>query len=487
MRWRRKLGSIGCLNDESSDDDAEYADDDGGVGECPELGSIGCLNDESSDDDAEHADDDGDVGECPELGSIGCLNDESSDDDAEYADDDGGMGECPERTRALLECAPEDATETSNLAIADDVSLLESSVPGVSMDLLPNPNVADPAESPQVLNVTEILKRKHVTHSEAKLVQQVLKVLVDMRQATNPVSGVRCFELQPGRGVGTLWMQVPRARVADGDAGVRQQQRRAKSIGFLMQTTNTGAETAARVMRTQRTMFTEAASRASILSKQQLGVEATREVMHALNASWSGVRALKKTLNLFGVPLTFASEAAMKEHVNEFTVPLMYFRIHLDAGKAANGKKTEALVSCCCVLDVLARDADAIVAGNLGNHMKRKLPNDPNVYERDVMHVLVNEDYGGESGKFSIGYLDVDKPCGDKHRAIVCSYEALKPEDPKPVSNGYAAFKAAKDEGFDNNSVIDESFGVRVLREAFNQFGISVQRYWNGAVSLSLP
>ena len=129
-------------------------------------------------------------------------------------------------------------------------------------------------------------------------------------------------------------------------------------------------------------------------------------------------------------------------------------------------------MSCCCVLDVLARDADAIVAGNLGNHMKRKLPNDPNVYERDVMHVLVNEDYGGESGKFSIGYLDVDKPCGDKHRAIVASYEALK---------------QAKDEGFDNNSVIDEGFGVRALREAFNEVGISVQRYWNGAVSFSLP
>ena len=29
------------------------------------------------------------------------------------------------------------------------------------MDLLPNPDVADPAEPPQVLNVTEILKRKH--------------------------------------------------------------------------------------------------------------------------------------------------------------------------------------------------------------------------------------------------------------------------------------------------------------------------------------
>jgi len=224
------------------------------------LGSIGCLNDESSNDDAEHADDEGGVGECPELGSTGCLNDESSDDDAEHADDEGGVSECLERTPALLERAPEDAAEASNLAIPDDVSMLESSVPGVSMDLLPNPNVADPAEPPQVLNVTEILKRKHVTHSEAKLVQQVLKVLVDMRQATNPVPGVQCFELQPGRGVGTLWMQVPRARVADGDAGVRQQQRRAKSIGFLMQTTNTGAKTAARVMRTQRAMFTEASA-----------------------------------------------------------------------------------------------------------------------------------------------------------------------------------------------------------------------------------
>ena len=50
-----------------------------------------------------------------------------------------------------------------------------------------------------------------------------------------------------------------------------------------------------------------------------------------------------------------------------------------------------------------------------------------------------------------------------------------------------AAFKAAKDEGFDNNSVIDEGFGVRALREAFNEVGISVQRYWNGAVSFSLP
>jgi len=32
--------------------------------------------------------------------------------------------------------------------------------------------------------------------------------------------------------------------------------------------------------------------------------------------------------------------------------------------------------------------------------------------------------------------------------------------------------------------VIDEGFGVRALKESFNEFGISAQRYWNGAVSL---
>ena len=49
------------------------------------------------------------------------------------------------------------------------------------------------------------------------------------------------------------------------------------------------------------------------------------------------------------------------------------------------------------------------------------------------------------------------------------------------------AFEAAKKEGFDDSSKIDEGFGVRALREAFNKFGISVQRYWNGAVRSSLP
>ena len=49
------------------------------------------------------------------------------------------------------------------------------------------------------------------------------------------------------------------------------------------------------------------------------------------------------------------------------------------------------------------------------------------------------------------------------------------------------AFKTAEDEGYDDNSNIDEGFGVRAMREAFNKFGISVQRSWNGAVSLCLP
>jgi hypothetical protein len=32
--------------------------------------------------------------------------------------------------------------------------------------------------------------------------------------------------------------------------------------------------------------------------------------------------------------------------------------------------------------------------------------------------------------------------------------------------------------------VIDEGFGIRALREAFNKFDINMQRYWNVAVSL---
>ena len=50
-----------------------------------------------------------------------------------------------------------------------------------------------------------------------------------------------------------------------------------------------------------------------------------------------------------------------------------------------------------------------------------------------------------------------------------------------------AAFKAAEVKGFEEKGVIDEGFGVLALRETFNEFGISVQRYWNGgAVSLPL-
>jgi len=97
----------------------------------------------------------------------------------------------------------------------------------------PNPDVADPAEPPQVLNVTEILKQNHVTHTEAKLVKKVLSVLEDMLQATNPAPGVRCFEKISRNGISTVWMQVPRGRVPDGNAGSKQQQRRAKLIAYV--------------------------------------------------------------------------------------------------------------------------------------------------------------------------------------------------------------------------------------------------------------
>ena len=49
--------------------------------------------------------------------------------------------------------------------------MLELAVPGEAVEPLPNSDVADPAEPPQVLNVTEILKRNHVTCTEAKLVK----------------------------------------------------------------------------------------------------------------------------------------------------------------------------------------------------------------------------------------------------------------------------------------------------------------------------
>jgi hypothetical protein len=62
--------------------------------------------------------------------------------------------------------------------------------------------------------------------------------------------------------------------------------------------------------------------------------------MQFVNTSWSGMQALKNILGHFGIHLQLASEqeVAVKGHVNEFTVPLPYFRVHLDAGKAAKGK-----------------------------------------------------------------------------------------------------------------------------------------------------
>jgi hypothetical protein len=242
-------------------------------------------------------------------------NESSEEDEEERADDKGSLGECPERTRALLEHALGDATEASKLDTADDVDerrlMLESqateatgtSSGGVAVEPLPNAGVAAPAEPPQVLNVTKILKRNYVSHAEAKLVKQLVKVLEGMFHATNPVPGVRCFEMKSGNGISTIWMQVPHGRVPGGDTGMKQQQRRTKIIAHVMEITGAGVETTTRIIRTQRAMFTEAALRASIVSKHRLGEEATLQVMQSVNASWSGMRALKKIFNHFGIVL----------------------------------------------------------------------------------------------------------------------------------------------------------------------------------------
>ena len=94
-------------------------------------------------------------------------------------------------------------------------------------------------------------------------------------------------------------MQVPHGRVPGGDTGMKQQQRRTKIIAHIMEITGAGVETTTRIIRTQRAMFTEAALRASIVSKHRLGEEATLQVMQSVNASWSGMRALKKIFNHF--------------------------------------------------------------------------------------------------------------------------------------------------------------------------------------------
>ena len=133
---------------------------------------------------------------CRRLG--GCLEDDSSEADAAEQTDD------------------EDAAEATKLAAAggDDElrCMLESAVTevlassgGVAVEPLPSAAdaaAAAPAELLQVLNVTEILKRNHVSHAEAKLVKKVVTVLEDMLHATNPVPGVRCFEMKSGNCVG---------------------------------------------------------------------------------------------------------------------------------------------------------------------------------------------------------------------------------------------------------------------------------------------
>jgi hypothetical protein len=99
---------------------------------------------------------------------------------------------------ANFELATEGATEARNLAATDGDGefrlLLESAVTettgassgGVAVERLPNAAAAAAAasaEPPQVLNVSEILKRNHVPHAEAKLVKELLE---NMLLVTSP-------------------------------------------------------------------------------------------------------------------------------------------------------------------------------------------------------------------------------------------------------------------------------------------------------------
>ena len=73
-------------------------------------------------------------------------------------------------------------------------------------------------------------------------------------------------------------------------------------------------------------------------------------------------------------------------------------------------------------------------------------------------------------------------PYAEKVHAEADKAEELEAAAASLRGGGIAAFQAAEEDGFEEGA-IDEGFGLRALREAFNKFGISVQRYWNGAVS----
>ena len=134
---------------------------------------------------------------------------------------------------------------------------------------------AGAADGQQVLNVNEILSRDYLEPGEAALIKQLLSHLEDMLHATNPEKGVRRFQIKSGNNSYITWVRVAQNRVPDSNAGMKQQRRRGETVNYVMGTTGAGVETAARMIRKRRAMFTEAASRASILSKEHLGAEAT--------------------------------------------------------------------------------------------------------------------------------------------------------------------------------------------------------------------
>ena len=172
-----------------------------------------------------------------------------------------------------------------------------------------------------------------------------------------------------------------------------------------------------------------AAAKAELLFEHRLDVEATLQAMQAVKASWSGLRNLRILLNHLGVHLKFASERNCKAALSAHQVSITYSEMPLGSGKARDNHTTMCLVCSSPVFEVLARDLDARVAD--GSFLLRSLPNDVNHFGRPVLHLVVNEDAGGASSKWTIRFLDVKNPCGNKTCSIFCSVEPKKPEEAK--------------------------------------------------------
>jgi hypothetical protein len=246
----------------------------------------------------------------------------------------------------------------------------------------------------------------------------------------------------------TTWFAV---RKGNGPVKARQQVRRVNLVDAVMKHMTWGEAESTRLFRRRRSEFALAAFRckANVFSKQQLDITQTLQAMQAVDASWSAMRAFRTLLRHFDVHLGLAPERAMKGHLKQFEVPMTTARLTLNAGgyeddeDGSEGggktkKTTEALVATGSILETGARDLDARTQE--GTFVLRSFPMDPKVHGRDVVHVVMIEDWGGQSGKLMFSIRDCTAPCSYRRCSLVASNEPLYGGN-KPASdhNNYAA------------------------------------------------